>query len=179
LIAGVVVCIGLSVEETGTLARIRAGIALRLLGPPLLAAATAWAVTQGLMPGVVFAVASAVVVWVAVRDVALLCDLRHGQETRLESIQATGLTLSVRGAPIVIPFDALGGATLAKGDVGRSVLVVTRRDRIQGDSSRLPWVTSNLTSDTLVLSEHQCNLDARTMVERVLQAVALGRKGYR
>ena len=180
LAGGVLGVIGITIEETGTLARIRAGIALRLLGPLLLIGAAAWTLADGRTPGMVFALAAAVVAIIAAHDAALLRDLRHGQHTRLESVAPAGVTLSVRGTSVILPLDALAGAELAASGEGRGVfLVVTSRERIQGDSARLPWASSGLHHDALVLTEHQCNLDARTVVARVRDAIAVGKSGYR
>jgi len=180
LLTGVLVGVGLSIEESGTLRRIRLGIALRLLGPVLLLATAGWAAGRGEGPGLVFALGAVFVGVGAVHDAALLRDLRHGQKTRLEAIEETGLRLSVGGAPVLLPLDALDGARLATIGEGRGVwFIVSRRDRIQGDVDRLPWASSDLTRDALVLTEHECNLDARAVVGQISRAVLAGPKGYR
>jgi len=173
-VGGIVAIVGLSVEESGTLARIRFGIAARVLAPVFIVIAVALAVSEHHTPGVVFVLGTILVAAGFVHDVAVLRDLRHGQRVWLEAIRDGQLVVSIAGATVLIPLDVIAGAQVAVGDAGRGVFLhVTSRARIQGDVDNLPWVSASLAHDTLVLSEHQCNMDARAVVSRVRDAAVV------
>jgi len=182
------IVLGISVEETGTLRRIRVGIGLRLSTAAVLGAAALWAAALGApnaslarLGWTMFALGAAGAAVALRHDLASFADPRHGEAIQLLSISADALSLRVNGSPVTIPTSVVLGAALATSSDGRGVFItVGGRDKVIGPSGGLPWVASTKDGDTLVLTEHQAALDAEVLMGKVLEAAAAGdRGGYR
>jgi hypothetical protein len=187
MIAGLVlVMVGLSVEETGTLARIRAGIALRLAAAAAFAVTLLWSVLPGApsaspatLAWTLIAAGGAVVAYGAHFDLAAYRDPRHGQPLRLDSISPGGLVLTVLGRTVTIPVADVTQVALTQSDVSRGVVIGVRKGagvRREGDG--LPWVMAGLHDDRLVVTEHEAGLDAAVLAARIQEAAGAA-KGFR
>jgi len=182
------VMLGISVEETGTLRRIRIAAAIRLLAFALAIAAAVWATALGAwsrelatMGAVLYGLGIAGATLGFLHDKALLADVRHGQDLRLEGISADAVTLRAGDRDVSVPSSSLRGATMAKSDVGRAVFVLVRsRNDVVGAVDRLPWVSAGRDGDAFVLTEHQAGLDADVLATRLSEAAAAAEvRGYR
>ncbi|MRG95693.1 hypothetical protein [Polyangium spumosum] len=182
------VMLGLSVEESGTVRRIRIGVALRLFAFVLVAAAGAWAFASGalesplaisgfLLHGVGLAGAAVAFVF----DRRVFADVRHGQAVRLENISVDFLSLRARGRDVTIPTSSLRGVALARDLDGRGVLVLVRsRDDVVGGGELLPWIATTREGETFLLTEHEAGLDAEVLATRLSEAAAAAQeRGYR
>jgi hypothetical protein len=182
VIAVGLIALGISIEQSGTLARARVGIGVRLAAPALLAAAAVRAAAIGsthVGGWTAFAAFSAPIALVTAYDARLFGDLRHGQATRLETIARGALEITAEGEPILVPIDAIVGVTVGESSVGRAVLVhVAQKNLIHGDASRLPWIGATADRDIFALTEHQCNRDARAVMGEIAANAANG-PGYR
>ncbi len=184
-VALALMALGASVEDTGTLRRIRLGVGLRLLAAALLVPAAAWAGVIGAPSsslatfgwGVAF-VGLALVTGLARRDAGVFADPRHAQDTRLESISRDALRLVVHGKALSIPSGAVRRAAVGSNLEGRVALIeVSGREAITGDADALAWIARGTQGDTFVLTEHQAGLDAEVLAQRVLEAAAAAREG--
>jgi hypothetical protein len=188
-IAGLgLVALGDTLDESGTVARIRVGAAVRVAAAIVTGlAAPLWSLaipapTAGLgAAGIVMAAAGALAIGLVARhDAAVRADPRHGQDVRLEGLRRGALELSVRGASVVVPTSAIRAATVvARGGGRATVIVVSNRDGIRGDAASLPWAAALAEGDALVLTEHQSGLDAAALAARVLEASGAAREEYR
>lgn len=179
------VMLGLSVEETGTVRRIRLGVAIRLLAFVLVIVAGVWAIFDGAL-GAMFAVFGFSLFGIGVAgaavgflfDKGVFADVRHGQAVRLENISANFVSLRVRGRDVTIPTASLRGVALARDLDGRGVFVLVRsRDDVVGGAELLPWVATTREGETLILTEHEAGLDAEVLATRLSEAAAAAREG--
>ncbi len=180
------VMLGLSIEETGTVRRIRLGVAIRLLSFGLVFAAGAWAVAAGalgselaIFGSVLFGLGVAGAAVAFLHDKSVFVDIRHGQALRLEKITANFVSLHARGGEVItIPTSSLRGVALARDIDGRGVFVLVRsRDDVVGQAEALPWVGATREGDTLILTEHEAGLDAEVLASRLTEAAAAAREG--
>jgi hypothetical protein len=170
------VMMGLSIEESGPIRRIRIGIALRLLAAAGAGAAACWALGLGARTLSLFAMGFALIAaggvliaYGARFDLAAYEDPRHGQRIRLEKLSGDGLLLLVDGRMVRIPLGDVSGASLTEGAV---ILGVKKGSDVRQELSSLPWMVATLEADCFVITEHQAGLDAPVLVERILQAKA-------
>ena len=176
--AAFAIAVGVSIEEMGTLRRIRLGIAFRLVAAAVLGAAVLWGVWLGAPSaaaakfGWPFVALGAAGVAMALRvDAAAYDDPRSGQPVRLESISPDALRLSSGGVPILVPTSLLRGAELTRDGIGRGVLIlVADRDRAIGAVDSLPWVSSDAACHIFLLTEHQAALDAEALLMQIRDA---------
>ncbi|MDI1475076.1 hypothetical protein [Polyangium sp. y55x31] len=178
------VMLGLSVEETGTVRRIRLGAGMRVLAFALVLVALVWAIAIGALAselvvlGFMFfgaGVAGAAVGFV--HDKGVVADVRYGQPIRLETISADFVSLRVRGRDVNVPTSILRGVGLARDLDGRGVFVLVRsRDDIAG-GEELPWVATTREGETFILTEHEAGLDAEVLATRLTEAAAAAREG--
>jgi hypothetical protein len=187
----VIVCLGLcalglSVEELGTVARIRAGIAMRLAAAAGLVLSIGWFALRGaahpslsilgwalILPGVGAAA------YGALFDLAAYRDPRHGQPLRLEKLSAEGLLITAGDRPVRIPAADITSVTVAESLAGKGVLIGVRAGAaVRQDGVPLPWVMTGVDEDRFALTEHQAGLDAATLVQRI-QETAQATRGFR
>ncbi|KYF48498.1 hypothetical protein BE08_19315 [Sorangium cellulosum] len=181
------VAVGTSVEELGTIRRIRIGAGLCVVAAALVAAGGLWGAALAALGGsiawpvwLLYGAGAAGVVLALRRDVAVLRDPRHGQSVRLEAISADAVRLTANGAPVTIPAALIRGVSLATDLEGRGVFVrLGSRDKVIGDARALPWVAAHRDGDTLLLTEHQAALDAEVLAVRLLEAASAGEGEYR
>jgi hypothetical protein len=184
------IALGMSVEETGTVRRIRLGIAIRLLAPCLLAAGGIWAALTSnerspeAFGFALFVLGAALTLYAARHDVAVLADLRSGQPIRLEEISGGSLRLSINHgetgetSEIIIPTSELVGAAAAQSLDGRGVFITVKsRDHIKGNAGVLPWVAVSADGDTFLLTEHQAAMDTEALIAQLRGAAQAGRQG--
>ncbi|XXX73348.1 hypothetical protein WMF30_37485 [Sorangium sp. So ce134] len=179
--------LGTSVEELGTIRRIRIGAALCIVAAALVAAGGLWGAALAALgapvpwPAWLLYGAGAMGVALALgRDIAVYRDPRHGQSVRLEAISADAVRLTAGGAPVTIPASLIRDVTLAKSPEGRGVFILLAgRDKVIGDARALPWVAARRDGDALLLTEHQAALDAELLAARLLEAASAGEGEYR
>jgi len=180
--------LGLSIEETGTIRRIRLGLGIRLGAYALVAAALVWSIARGalgaeLLPlGFCLFAPGALGASVGIRhDFNAFLDVRNDQIVRLEKISAQSLLLRTDSGEISMPSSILRSAVLVKNSEGRgAVVLVQGRDKIRGDQTTLPWLGATLDGDTFILTEHQTGLDAEVLIQRLLEAAEAAQvAGYR
>lgn len=179
VVALALVAIGCSVEETGTIRRIRFGIALRLAAAAVLTIAVVWGVLLGAplpnlatMGIVLGAVGGTGVVIGLQHDVATYSDVRHGQTVKLMGVSRAGLELEVKGERVTVAAQSFLGATVASNLDGRAVLFLVKADaRSREGLEALPWVGATREGDAFVLTEHQASMDAEELAGRVFEMV--------
>lgn len=181
------VAVGTSVEDLGTIRRIRIGVGLCIGAAALVAAGGLWGAALAALGGPIawpvwlpYGAGAAGVALALRRDIGVLRDPRHGQSVRLEAISADAVRLTVNGAPVTIPAALIRGVSLATDLDGRGVFVrLASRDKVIGDTRALPWVAAHRDGDTLLLTEHQAALDAELLAVRLLEAASAGEGEYR
>lgn len=180
VIALVLVAVGQSIEELGTIRKIRIGIALRLASAPVLVIACTWAMMLGSpMPSlvtmaVVLGGIGAVGYGLALQhDWATYGDVRYGQPVKLLDVSSTGLELETpQGRATIAIADILVVRAAANLD-GRAVIFLVNPDvRNRNDLAGVPWVGATPEGDAFALTEHQVGMDVEVLVQRVLQAVS-------
>jgi hypothetical protein len=182
VVALALVAIGVSVEETGTLRRIRLGIGLRIVAVPILVAAVVWAMLLGsplaslATMGLVLGGVGAIGVGMALQyDWHAHADVRYGQPVRLVELSKAGLEIEANGQRCCV---AIGDilAVRAVGNLdGRAVIfLVNENARKRKDLEVLPWIGATPEGDAFALTEHQAGMDAEQLVALVL-AMAGGR----
>lgn len=180
LVALVLVALGQSIEETGTIKRIRFGIAMRLLAAPALVIACAWAAILGApmpslaMMALVLGGMGAIGFGLALQhDWATYADVRHGQPVKLQEISKAGIEIETAdGRAVVVLTDILAVRAAANLD-GRAVIFLVKPEaRTSKNLARLPWMGATPDGDTFVLTEHQAGIDVEVLVKRVLDAVS-------
>ena len=185
VVALALVMLGLSVEETGTVRRIRLGVAIRLFAFGLLLVAAVWSIAEGALGSelavlgfVLFGLGLAGAAVGFAFDKAVFVDIRHGQALQLENISADFVSLCAQGRDVTIPTSSLRGVALARDLDGRGVLVLVRsRDDVVGGAELLPWVATTREGETLILTEHEAGLDAEVLATRLSEAAAAAREG--
>lgn len=180
VVALTLVAIGVTVEETGTIRRIRWGIGLRLLAVPILIAAVFWALLLGSpMPslaimGFVLGGIGAIGVGLALHhDWATYADVRHGQSVRLVNVSRSGIEINSNGERTTVAIgDILVARAVANLD-GRAVIFLVNEDaRKRKDLDNLPWIGATPDGDAFVLTEHQAGMDAEQLAARVIVMLA-------
>lgn len=182
-IAGMVIMMaGGMIEEAGGLARIRAGLLVKLGSVLLAFTSIGWGASFG--ADNVFAWAMVVpglaLLGVQARfDLARYGDTRTGESVRLESSDDS-LTIAVDRKLVVVPYRAVSETDVIEHGDGRSIAItVAERGAIQGDAKLLPWAASIRSGDIFILSEHQCNRDARELAASIDAHIALPKQHYR
>jgi hypothetical protein len=179
VVALALVAIGCSVEETGTLARIRFGIGLRLLAVAALAVAVIWALILGApMPSLAyvgFALGGmgAIGVGIALQhDLAAYADVRHGQPVKLLEVSQTGLDIEANGMRVTVAAaDILRASVVGNLDGRAVVFLVNENARKRRDMDALPWIGATIEGDAFFLTEHQAGIDAEQLVGQVLEMI--------
>jgi hypothetical protein len=179
VVALALVVIGCSVEETGTLARIRLGIGFRILAVAVLAAAVIWALILGApMPslaymGLALGGMGAIGAGIALHyDLAAYADVRHGQPVKLLELSRSELDIESNGVRVAIAAHDILRASVVSNLDGRAVVfLVDEKARRRKDMDALPWIGSTIEGDAFVLTEHQAGMDAEQLVGRVLEMV--------
>jgi hypothetical protein len=188
IVAIALLMLGFSVEETGTVRRIRIGVGFRIVAFVLVLLSAAWAVALGALSSslavfgfCLFGVGAAGATFGFRHDLRVFADVRHGQPLRLEKITAQTVLLRARDRDVSIPTSLIRGVAVAKDLDGRGVLVLVHgRDKVVGDVASLPWLASTLEGDTFILTEHEAGLDAEVLAARLLEAsTAAQESGYR
>jgi hypothetical protein len=172
------VMIGLSIEESGTIKRIRIGIALRLLAAAGAAVATCCALALGaptlsvFMIGFTLVAAGGVLIAYQARfDLAVYEDPRHGQRLRLEKLSADGLVLLAGERMVRIPLGDVTSARVTASASGSGVLLGLKRDsEARREAVPLPWMVIAVEEECFLITEHQAGLDAPLLVECVRAA---------
>jgi hypothetical protein len=187
VIALALITVGSSVEETGTIRRIRIGTGLRLAAAAVLVVAAIWAAVLGApTPGLgrfgwfLFALGAVGVGIALAHDAGAFMDPRYGQAVRLEKVSADGLEFSAGGEQVILnPWDVLGVS--AAGDtMGRAVVILTKeRGRLRGNTSALPWIGSTRDGDAFMVTEHQAGMDVEVLVRKILDVAEAAQGGYR
>ncbi len=177
------VAIGVSVEETGTIRRIRWGIGLRILAVPILVAAAIWAMLLGSpLPslaamGFILGGVGAIGVGLALQhDWATYTDVRHGQPVRLVDLSRSGLEIESNGVRTTVAMgDILVARAVANLD-GRAVMFLINDDaRKRKPMDALPWIGATPEGDAFVLTEHQAGMDAEQLVARMIEMMGSGK----
>jgi hypothetical protein len=184
VVALVLVAIGVSVEETGTIRRIRWGIALRLLSVPILVAAVFWAMVIGsplpslVVMGFVLGGMGAIGVGLALQhDWATYADVRHGQPVRLEELTSSGLEIESNGQHMTVAIDDILMVRAVGNLDGRAVIFLLNENvRKRKDTDVLPRIGATREGDAFVLTEHQAGMDADDLVARLIEMMASGKR---
>jgi hypothetical protein len=167
VIALALMAIGFSIEETGTIRRIRLGITLRLLSVPIIVAAVIWGLLLGApmpslaMMGFVLGGMGAIGVAMAFQfDWATYADVRHGQPVRLVELSNHSLEIeSDRGRSSVAIADILAVRGVQNLDGRGVVFLVNEQARKRKDMDAVPWIGATPEGDAFVLTEHQAGMD--------------------
>ena len=186
MLGGVVlVTAGLAVEESGTMARIRAGIGLRLGAVGVFVVALLWGLARDAPSGSsslgwgLIAGGGALVAYGARFDLAAYRDPRHGRLLRLDKVSPEGIVLIAQGRQVRIPVADVTAVAVTPAGTGRGVVIAVRKDagvRREGDG--LPWVMTGVDDDRLFLTEHEAGLDASVLAARIEEAAGAA-KGFR
>lgn len=179
------VMIGLSIEETGTIARIRLGVGARIFGFGLSVAAGLWgfffsdAVPNAMGIAVVLYGLGLVGAAIAFRfDFAVLKDVRYGQAIQLVKITRDAVSLIVGGVETTIPTGLIRAVQLARSLEGRAAFIhIVGREKILGAANQLPWLSATREGDTFVLTEHQAGLDVEELARQLLEASRAAQEG--
>lgn len=174
--------IGVSIEELGTIRRIRLGIAMRLLAVPVLIAAVIWAMLLGspmpslAMMGFVLGGIGAIGVAITLQyDWAVYEDVRHGQPVRLAELSNQGLEIeSDRGRSTVALADILAVRGVQNLDGRAVVFLVNEQARKRKDLDAVPWIGATPEGDAFVLTEHQAGMDVEQLVAGVVMRMKQG-----
>lgn len=177
-----IMAIGFSVEEMGTIRRIRLGIAMRLASIPILVAAVIWGLLLGspmaslAAMGFVLGGFGAIGVAIASQhDWATYADVRHGQPVRLVELSSQGLEIeSERGRSTVALGDILGVRGVQDLDGRAVVFLVKEEARKRKDMDVVPWVGATPEGDAFMLTEHQAGMDVEQLVARVVMRIKTG-----
>lgn len=185
LVGLALVMLGLSIEETGSIRRIRIGAGARVIGFGLAALAGVWGFF--LSDSVPNAMGIAVVLYglglfgsaIAFRaDFGVFEDVRYGQPVRLLKITPDAVSMMVFGVATTIPTALIRGVSIAAHLNGRVAFVhLVGREKIVGAANQLPWVAASREGDTLVLTEYQAGLDADELGRRLLEAAGVAQEG--
>lgn len=185
VVALALMALGLSVEEAGTMRRIRLGIAMRLLSVPILLAAVIWAMMLGSpLPslatmGFVLGGLGGVGVVIALQhDWATYADVRHGQPVQLLDISPAGLEIATRGMRTSVPLEALIAVRAVANLDGRAVIFLVHEEaRRQKDMDALPWIGATPEGDAFLLTEHQAGMDVEHVIAKLGEFRAERRRG--
>lgn len=176
---------GASLEEAGSLLKIRAGALLRLLATLALAVAVVWACASddltlwALMTKGVVALGLIGALLFAPRDVGILRDVRHAQRQRLLSVFPDGIELSLGEARVTIPAAAIASVALSRSEKGRGALLHLDPAALGQDALHLLGERGEREELTLVLTEHQAATDAEVLVRRLRALSNRSPSGYR
>ncbi|MBK9258408.1 MAG: hypothetical protein IPM54_01065 [Polyangiaceae bacterium] len=170
--------IGVSVEESGTIKRIRFGIGLRILATAVLVAAVIWGLLLGApLPSLSymgFALGGVGAIGVAIalqHDLAKYADVRHGEPVKLLELSGAGLDIEANGERVTVAVaDILAASAVANLDGRAVIFLVSEAARRRRDMHALPWIGATVDGDAFVLTEHQAGMDADELVRRVVEA---------
>jgi hypothetical protein len=183
LIALVLVAVGQSVEETGTMKRIRFGIALRLVAAPVLVIACAWAAmlgspmtsltTMAFVLGGIGAIGFGLALQ---HDWATYADVRYGQPVKVLDISKAGIEIETQQGRVIVALTDILAVRAAANLDGRAVIfLVDAAARKRETLAALPWIGATAEGDAFVLTEHQAGMDVEVLVQRVLTSVSMVR----
>lgn len=181
LIALVLVAVGQSVEETGTMKRIRFGIALRLVAAPVLVIACAWAAMLGSpMPSLatmafVLGGLGAIGFGLALQhDWATYADVRYGQPVKVLDVSKAGIEIETQQGRVTMALTDILAVRAAANLDGRAVIfLVDAAARKRETLAALPWIGATAEGDAFVLTEHQAGMDVEVLVKRVVDSVSM------
>jgi len=187
VVALVLVALGSSVEESGTIRRIRLGIGMRLLAVPILVAAAVWAMLLGsplpslAVMGLVLGAMGAIGVGIAFQhDWATYADVRHGQPVKLVELSSSGLEIETNGVRTSVAIADILAARAVENLDGRAVIfLVNEEARRRKDMDALPWIGATVEGDAFVLTEHQAGMDAQQIIARMVTMMPGGRRESR
>ncbi len=177
LAALVLMAIGHSVEERGTIRRIRLGVGLRLVAVAVLGVAVIWAMMLGApMPslvtvGLIMGVPGFVGVAIALQhDWGVYGDVRYGQSIRLVELSRSGMVIESKGAQATLAIADILAVRAVQDLEGRAVVFLVKEDvRKRHAVEMFPWVGATPQGDTFVLTEHQLGKDVEEMMTEVLK----------
>jgi hypothetical protein len=183
LIALVLVAVGQSVEETGTMKRIRFGIVLRLVAAPVLVIACAWAAmlgspmtsltTMAFVLGGIGAIGFGLALQ---HDWATYADVRYGQPVKVLDISKAGIEIETQQGRVIVALTDILAVRAAANLDGRAVIfLVDAAARKRETLAALPWIGATAEGDAFVLTEHQAGMDVEVLVQRVLTSVSMVR----
>ena len=183
VIALALMAIGFSIEEMGTIRRIRLGVGLRILSVPIIVAAVLWAIMLGspmpslAMMGFVLGGVGAIGVGLAFQfDWATYADVRYGQPVRLVELSNRQLEIeSDRGRASVAIADILAVRGVQNLDGRAVVFLVNEQARKRKDMDAVPWIGATPEGDAFVLTEHQAGMDIEQLMAKVAMHMAEGR----
>jgi hypothetical protein len=186
-VAGIAVALaGEGIEESGTARRIRLGLGLRLLGAAMLAVAAIAVGLGGVGQGaggfgaILVMLGLGGTLFFATRDLKVLGDLRAGQRLSLRKVGESSLDLEAAGVAVRLPLAAIAGVALGATTTTRGLMIAVEADaRIEGPASELPWTEERVRSRTFFLDEYQLGGDALELAQRIAEAKARERGGYR
>lgn len=180
VVALALMAIGLSVEETGTIRRIRLGVGMRLVAVPILVVAAFWAMTLGApMPslatmGLVFAGAGFVGVLIALQhDWGVYGDVRYGQPVRFVELTQSGVVIEAKGEQATVRMADILALRGAQNLDGRAIVfLVNEKTRERKNMELVPWVGATPEGDAFVLTEHQLGMDVELFMTQMAAMVA-------
>jgi len=182
IVAIVMLLVGESVEETGTLRRIRMGASIRVAAAATLAASVAWLLLMGAV-----GTGAALVGWALValglggagyfahEDAQVLADVRYGQRIALRRLTDRGLEIDADGASVLV----LHASILSVTGNGRCLIFEVDRSAAIEGASALPWAEERVRSRVFYLTEHQLGADAVELAGRIADMQAREPGGYR
>lgn len=173
------VALGMSVEELGSIARIRQGIGIRLGVPFFLGAGALWAFILGapnaslaLFGWILFSIGFIPCLFIFRHDLALFKDPRHGQPIALMEIgdkyiriraqnDENAIRIPIRKIIAVVPVAGLNGRG--------AVITLKQKESLKGPVNELPWVEAGVREDSFVLTEHQLAMNAESFASKVAE----------
>lgn len=162
--------IGMSIEELGTMRRIRQGILMRLSVPFLIGVGAVWALILGAPNAslatfgwLLFLIGFIPTLYIFRHDLAVYKDPRHGQPIALLDIGQKYLRIRTPNDEITIPLRKILGVIPVAGLNGRGVIItVAGKESLKGPISNLPWMAAQVSGDSFVMTEHQLAMNAET-----------------
>ena len=186
IVAIVMLLVGESVEETGTLRRIRMGASIRVAAAATLAASVAWLLLMGAV-----GTGAALVGWALValglggagyfahEDAQVLADVRYGQRIALRRLTDRGLEIDADGASVLVLHASILSVTVGGTANGRCLIFEVDRSAAIEGASALPWAEERVRSRVFYLTEHQLGADAVELAGRIADMQAREPGGYR
>lgn len=169
------IAIGMSIEELGTMRRIRQGIFMRLSVPFFIGAGALWALILGAPNAslatfgwILFLIGFIPTLFIFRHDLAVYKDPRHGQPVALLDIGEKHLRIRTQNDEIAIPLRKILGVVPVAGLNGRGVIItVAGKESLKGPISSLPWIAAQISGDSFVMTEHQLAMNAETFAAAI------------
>ena len=184
VVALALVALGLSVEETGTIRRIRLGIAMRLVAVAMLVLSVLWACWLGsplpslaITAFIIGGMGAIGVIPAFLHDWSTFADVRHGQPIKLLELSRSGVEIETNGVRTTVAITDILAVRAVENMDGRGVIfLVKAKEERRTDMEDFPWAAATPEGDAFVLTEHQAGMDAYQIIARIVTMTAGGRQ---